>query len=499
MRTKKAFKNLLFSLVQQIVLIATNFLMPPILIANFGSAINGLVSTVRQIMAYVQLTGAGISSASTFAMYKPLANKDYKTLSGIYNATKIMFNKAGNAFSIICLLVSLIYPLTVSQEVDYMIVALLVLVISISGASEFYMSGKYQAILNANQENYVVAIAQIIGNITNLVFLIALVKLKQNIIIVQLGMSSIYLLRIIVLSMYVKKHYKFIDKLEKPLFNLISQRNHAIVHQVSSLVVLGSSTLIVSVVRGLEEASVFTVYSMIFQAINVICSIISNSIYASFGDIIAKKEHDTLKKSFNIYEFGYFIIVTIVFVCTYVLIMPFISIYTKNLVDVNYILPTLATLFIIVGVANNIRIPANTVVIGAGHFMETKNKAIVEMVLNVLGQFLFGILWGLNGVLLGCIISYSYRTLDFIIYANKKIIKQSSKKSFFRILVNAGFGIFLSIFLKRIITLEMSGYVEWIIYATMIFFITSLLVLLVNVLFDRKTFKDCIGVVKSLF
>ena len=322
MRFKKALKNLIFNVLQQVVNIIVNFIMPPILVSTFGSTLNGLVSTIRQIMQYVQLTGAGIAQASTFAMYKPIADKDYESLNGIYNATRKMFTRAGNVFSAITLLVAIIYPLTVRNQVDYSIAFALVLVIGISGASEFYLCGKYNALLSANQENYVVAIAQTIGSLTNLILLIVLVRLKQNVVVAELGMSAVYLCRIVILTVYAKRKYKYLDLTVAPTFEKISQRNDAIVHQVSTLVVMGSS----------------------------ICSIISTAIYASFGEVIAKGQRDILIRTFNIYEFVYYIVITILFSCTYLLIMPFIEIYTVNMTDINYIYPTLAKLFILVGI-----------------------------------------------------------------------------------------------------------------------------------------------------
>ena len=498
MRTKKAFRNLLFNLFQQIILIITNFIMPPILVQNFGSAINGLVTTIRQIMNYVQLTGAGIAHASTYAMYKPLANEDYKTLSGIYVATKNMFLKAGHWFSFLVIIVSLVYPLTLDGQVNYYTAMVLVLVISISGASEFYLCGKYQALLNANQENHIVAIAQIIGSITNMIFLILLVALKQNIIVVQLGMSSIYLLRIIILSTYVKKNYSFLDLKEKPLYDHISQRNDAIIHQISALIVVGSSTLIVSIVRGLKEASVFNVYFLVFAGVNTICSIVSSTIYSSFGDVIAKKEQDILRNSYNIYEYVFFIVVSIVFISTYILIMPFIKLYTVNMTDANYYLPSLAVLFIIVGIANNVRNPGLTLVDGAGHFKETRNRALIEMTLSLIGQLFFGYIYGLHGVLLGSIISYSYRTIDFILYSNKYILKQSPKKTFKRIGLNVLFGIVLAVLLKHFLSYTILSYLDWVVYAIVITIITSVAVLLFNYIIDKKTFKECFFVIKSI-
>lgn len=498
MRIKKAFKNLVFNIVQQIINILVNFLMPPILVSSFGSTINGLVSTIRQIMQYIQLTGAGIAQASTFAMYKPLAEKNEKELSGVYNATRKMFFKAGNVFSIITLIVAVIYPFFVKEQIDYLTVFLLILVISISGASEFYFCGKYNALLNANQENYFVAIAQTIGSITNLIFLIILTKLKQSIVIVQLGMSCTYLLRIILLTVYVRKKYTFIDLKVTPAFEKIDQRNDAVVHQIASLIVNGSSTLIVSLILGLKDASIFSVYLIVFQGINTVCSIVSNAIYASFGEVIAKNEHDILKKAFNIYEFVYFIVIAVIFSCTFLLIMPFISLYTVNMTDANYIHPTLAFLFIIVGLANNIRIPALTIVTSAGHFKETKWRAVLEMLINVIGQFSFGILFGLNGVLLGCVLSFSYRTLDFIFYSHKYILKTKFIHTFKRIFLNVLSSI-LIVFLVSNFNFTIDNFFDWIIAGSIYFCLISIFLVFANFICDKKTFCDCFNAIKSIF
>ena len=69
--------------------------------------------------------------------------------------------------------------------------------------------------------------------------------------------------------------------------------------------------------------------------------------------------------------------------------MPFIKIYTAGIEDANYIRPWLAILFVIVGVANTIRIPANTLVNAAGHFRETKNRAIMEALINLVVSLVF--------------------------------------------------------------------------------------------------------------
>lgn len=47
--------NVVSSLVYQVVLIALSFLLPRLYLENFGSEVNGVLSTIKQIFAYMLL------------------------------------------------------------------------------------------------------------------------------------------------------------------------------------------------------------------------------------------------------------------------------------------------------------------------------------------------------------------------------------------------------------------------------------------------------------
>lgn len=490
MRTKKAFKNLVFNFIQQLVGIITSFIVPPLIISKFGSSVNGLVSTIKQIMSYVQLTGAGISSSATYAMYEPINKKDYTELSGIYNATKKMFNDAGNVFSLIVLLVSVIYPFFVKQDVPFTTIFLLVIVMSFAGLSEFYVFGKYQTLLNADQNNYVVSIAQSLGNICNIIVTVTLIKLNQNIVVVQLGASMVYVMRILVLYYYVNHKYRFLDPNVKPMLEKINQKNDAIIHELTALVVWNSSTILISVMIDLKQASVYAVYALVFSGLNMICNIVSNAIYASFGDVIAKKDIHTLHNAFNVYEWFYFLFVGIIYTVAYLMIMPFISIYTVSMTDTIYYLPFLGSLFVIVGVANNIRVPARTLVVASGHFKETRNRSIIEMIINIVGQVIGIYFFGIYGALFGAVLSFSYRSIDFVLYSNKNILHINSLRSLKRFIVNVFISVIVVFAVDQFIVINAPNYLYWCFYATIISLFTGITYLIINILADKKTAKQ---------
>lgn len=501
MRTRKTFINIIFNFLQQIIGVITGLILPPLIVGKFGSSLNGLVSTIKQMMTYVQLTGAGIAASSTYAMYKPLAQEDHKKISGIYNAANKMFIKAGNIFSIIVLIISVIYPFYVSADdnIPFIVVCLLVIVISVCGLSEFYVFGKYQTLLDADQNNYIIAIAQSIGNICNIVITVILIHLNQNIIVVQLGASIVYVMRILIVSWYVKNNYTYLDSSVAPLMEEINQKNDAIIHELTTLVVLNSSTIFVSLFLGLKEASVFAIYTFIFSGLNMICSVVSNAIYASFGDVIASENREVLDNAFNQYEWIYLFAIGILYTVTFIVVMPFVSVYTMSFTDYNYYLPMMGVLYTAVGFFTNLRTPARTLVVAAGHYKATKNRAILEVIINVLGQIIFIYLFGIYGALLGCICSHLYRTPDFILYANKHILKRNNVRSVKRVIVNLSMLVILGYLGIFIIPQTMASYAQWVGYS----FITTIVIILcylgINYFVDRESLEKTFHTLLHIF
>ena len=79
--------NLVSGIVYQLVFIVLSFLLPRLYLENFGSEVNGVLSTIKQIFTYMCLLEAGIGLATTQALYKPVAENDHKKSSAILSAT----------------------------------------------------------------------------------------------------------------------------------------------------------------------------------------------------------------------------------------------------------------------------------------------------------------------------------------------------------------------------------------------------------------------------
>ena len=92
---QKSKQILIFGIISQVVTLLLGILLPKLLIGGFGSEINGLLSSVKQIFVYVALLEAGVGTAALQAMYAPIAINDTLKVSEIMAATDRYFRRTG--------------------------------------------------------------------------------------------------------------------------------------------------------------------------------------------------------------------------------------------------------------------------------------------------------------------------------------------------------------------------------------------------------------------
>jgi len=147
----------------------------------------------------------------------------------------------------------------------------------------------------------------------------------------------------------------------------------------------------------------------------------TGGIDATFGDMIAKSENDNLNKKFGMYEVIYNTISTILFTSAMILIVPFVSIYTKGITDANYIRYAFGYLIVISEFIWAIRLPYSSIILSAGHFKQTRIGAWVECLSNIVISIILVFKCGIIGVAIGTIVAMTIRTCEFVYHTNSLI------------------------------------------------------------------------------
>ncbi|MGE7093367.1 lipopolysaccharide biosynthesis protein [Lysinibacillus sp. NPDC048646] len=499
MRTKKVLLNLLSNVLLQIVSAAINFILPRLFMTTYGSASNGLISSIKQFLSYLKIVEAGVGNASIAALYKPLSLSDKDQINGILSATNHFYRRSGTIFTVLVAILAIFYPFVVGDEVNPRTAFYMVLILGISGMWEYFFIGKYLVLLTADQKSYVIFRIQTILLIASTLLSLTFIMLGFSIIVVIASSSVLLLLDILFLRRYVKKKYSYFNIKVEPNTRATKAKWDALIHQIASLVVFNTPFILITLFLGLAEVSVFTVYSLVFNAVTLFVSAFSGAMLAAFGDILVKADRVGLQKYFQHFEYVFFAVVAFCYTCTAILILPFITIYTVGVEDVDYIRPWLAMLFVMVGVANTIRIPSNTLVNAAGHFRETKNRAIIEAVINLVTAIIFVQFFGIEGVLIGALCSYAYRTCDLILYTSKEILKQSALVTVKKIMRNIILAFIAATPFIFFMELPITGVGSWLVAAICVSLWTIAIVLLGNFLLEPKMMRDILVHVKRAF
>ena len=115
-------KNFFVSIITQIITISFSLVVPRLMISYYGAQLHGLTSVITGLISYLTLVEAGFGAASLQSLYKPLQEKDINKINGCLNEITIFYKKIGSIFSILVVLISLIYPFIAADNLSYMFV-----------------------------------------------------------------------------------------------------------------------------------------------------------------------------------------------------------------------------------------------------------------------------------------------------------------------------------------------------------------------------------------
>ncbi len=427
--------NLISGIVYQVILIVLSFLLPRLYLENFGSEVNGVLSTIKQIFVYMFLLESGVGLATTQALYKPVAEKNNGKISSIIAATHKFYSKIGFIYAAIVLVIAMGYEFFVPTGIERGVVFGIVILTALPALFSYFVQSKYRILLEVDGRKYVITnsetVLQLLSNVGKILVLI----FSNSLILIQLVYCVLSLIQLGYVYIHAKRRYKWLDLKAKPDYVAVSQRKSVLVHQVSGMVFNNTDVLLLSFLTDFKLVSVYTIYNIFFSQVQAfITSIISGFSFA-LGQMF-HTDREKFLKVYNVYETIYIMSTFIIYTLMAVFLLPLIQIYTSGINDANYTNVYLVILFVIMNLLANGKLPSNHVLEYSGKFEETRSHAIIEMIINIVVSVVAILLWGICGAILGTIVALLYRGTMMIYYSNKKVLDRSSFATYKIWLVN---------------------------------------------------------------
>ena len=464
--------------------------MPRLILHAFGSEVNGLVSSITQFLSIISFLELGVGAVVQSALYKPLSDKDDKGVSKIMASAQKFFSKLAIILLFYIVILIFIYPYISNQDFGWLYTTVLIIAIGINSFSQYYFGVVDRLLLTADQRGYIQYNAQTCTLIANTIACALLIEAGASIHIVKLTTSLIYLVRPYFLRQYVNKNYNINRKISY-IGEPIKQKWNGAAQHIAAVILSSTDSIVLTMFSSLSNVSIYSVYYSVVNGINLLISSLTSGVQALLGELLARKEELQLQKVFGWTEWSIHTATTLIFTCTAILIVPFVSVYTAGVTDANYIQPIFAFLIVLANAGHCLRLPYNIVILAGGHYKQTQRCYVVAAVLNIVISIATVHYWGLIGVAIGTLIAMIYQTFWMALYNSNHLINWPFIKVLKQIVVDIiTVIIFVSVINVPILTsffeMKIIGYSSWIVLAIKVFITGCLCSIFINLLFYRK-------------
>ena len=416
--------NLTSSLLYQVVMLSLSFLLPRLYLENFGSEVNGVLSTIKQIFVYLFLLEAGVGLATTQALYKRIGEKDYPSANAVLAATNSYYKRTGIIYLAIVLVIAVVYSFVIPTSIDSVTVFLLIILTALPSLFSYFVQAKYRILMEVDGRKYVLNNAETVLQIASNVGKILVLLLCDSLVLIQLVYCIMYLAQLVYLYLYAKRKYTWLNLKATPDYRAIAQKNSVLVHQLSGMVFNNTDVILISVLCDFKAVSIYAIYNIFFSQVqNFITSVVSSFTFA-LGQMF-HTDRERFDRLYHTYETFYIMGTFFVYTLMAVFLLPLIQIYTSGIDDAEYTNVWLVFLFVLMNLAANTKLPSSGIIEYAGDFAKTRVHAIWEMAINITVSVVAILLMGICGAILGTLAALLYRGIVTIYHSNRKILQRS--------------------------------------------------------------------------
>ena len=408
-RTKNTIRNTKWGVSQKIVSILCPFFLRTALIYVLGAEYAGLSSLFTSILSILSLTELGFSNAIVYNMYKPVAEDDEDKICALLNIYRRAYLIIGWVILALGVILIPVLPYLISGDVPTDTnLYILYLVYLINTVISYFLFGYKMAILSAYQREDVISKNTLLYNVIlyglQFVVLFAFRNYYAYAIIIPLATVFLNLLN----NRAVKKMFPNC----KPAGEIDSDTKANLKKSILGIMIwkVGAATrntldsIVISMYLGLVAVAMYNNYFYIINGVITFLGVIITSITAGVGNKVATESPENNYKDFHKFHFYYMWISGWCAVCMMCLYQPFMSLWMgEKMMFPDYIMFMFCYYFIMLkqGDINYVYYQAT------GLWWEGKMRSIIEAVLNLILNLILGKYFGVAGIIVATIISFT--------------------------------------------------------------------------------------------
>ena len=406
-RTKNAMRNMIFGLINKIVVLLVPFIIRTVLIKTLGSEYLGLNSLFSSILQMLNLAELGFSGAIVYSMYKPIAEKDEKTICALMNLYKKIYRIIGIIIIAIGLaLLPFLSNLIKGSYPENINIYILYSIYLFNTGLTYFLFAYKSALLTAHQRSDIASNVQTLSSIIQYSLQIfILLKLQNYYLFISIQILTTIFNNLLVAHISNKKYPMYMCKgeVEFEIKKDIKKRvTGLMVQRICSTTRNSLDSIFISAFLGLNIVAMYSNYYSIMFAIIGVMSIITSSITAGIGNSIVTETEQKNYSDMNKFNFIYMWISGWCTICLACLFQPFMRIWMGEEYMFSYGGVILFCIYFYSLKMGDIRAAYSD---AKGLWYENRYRAIAESVANIVLNLILVKFIGIYGIILGTLIS----------------------------------------------------------------------------------------------
>lgn len=409
MRAEKAFRNILYDYIGNILTVIISFVSKTVFIYTLGQEYLGLSGLFSNVLSVLSLAELGIGSAITFELYKPLAENNNKAIQQLMQFYKKAYQIIGWVIAGIGIIIIPILKYIVNFDEDVAINYIAIYVLFLINSVFSYLFFAYKAtILYASQKKYLTKKIEYKATIIQTLLQVIVLFVFHNYYIYLI----IGIVRSIIQNFLVAQKadtlYPILKEatrksLPKQTKDKIRENTIALsLYKVSGVVLNATDNIVISTFISTTVLASYSLYNYLSITIKGFWAIIFDSFVAAIGDFNVVEENKRKKEIFDVLYYLSFILYGLASIGLIQASSDFIQLWVgKQYLLSQRTLWLMTGAFLIAGLENATYVFRT----GCGLYDIAKYRPVCSTIVNVVVSVILANFIGIDGVFIGTIIS----------------------------------------------------------------------------------------------
>lgn len=404
---KNAKRNMLFGVINRIIVLIIPFIERLIIQHILGSQYLGLGSLYSSIIHVLSLSELGFSTAMVYNMYKPAAEENTVQMNALLNYYKRVYRIIGVAILTIGVFLIPFLPFLIkgSHPEDINLTTLYLIYLGNTAISYFLFAYKSSLIVVHQRDDVNSTINSAI-KIGLMVSQIAILLITKNYYLFTLLMPAFTILNNLMIGWRTKKlfpQYKAEGELgtedRKSIKKLVAG---TFIQQACRVTRNSLDSICISAFLGLTLTAIYNNYYMILTGVTSFVGIFTAAFMGGIGNHVALKSTEENFQEMKKLDFIYLWISGCCTVCLLCLYQPFMEIWMGKSMMLPMSAVVLLSLYFYILKLGDVRSMYSS---ANGLWWEQRYRALGETLLNLVLNIALGKLFGVHGIILATILS----------------------------------------------------------------------------------------------